>query len=196
MGTGGIRYGAGRPAHNLKAESVHRVDVRQWARSGYFAQASYFSWGWNSGGEPSGNITVQSSLDSATLIYRIKDRYTDVWQDLRQVVPIVRTSCGYGGTRKWFQCPVCHRRCELLYLRANRFACRGCQEVACTSQSGGPMDRFMQKSHKLRSRVADGRPKGMRWRTCDRIWEQVNEIEEMVDRQFLERCAALARAVG
>ena len=195
MGTGGIRYGAGRPAHNLKAESVPRVDVRLWARSGYFVSASYFSWGWNRGGEPSGNITVQSSPDSATLIYRIKDMYNDEWQDKQQVVPIVRTACGYGGSRKWFRCPVCSRRCELLYLRAYRFACRKCQRIAYTSQSGSAMDRLMEKSHKLRARIADGRPKGMRWRTYDRICEQVNEIEERVDRQFAARCAALSRAI-
>jgi hypothetical protein len=196
MGTGGSRYGAGRPAHNLKAESVQRVDVRRWARSGYFERDSYFSWGWNCGGEPSGNINVQSTPDSATLIYRIKDRYNDEWQDKRQVVPVVRTPCAYGGSRKWFRCPVCARRCELLYLRAYRFACRKCQRIAYTSQSGGTMDRLMNKSHKLQAKVADGRPKGMRWRTYDRIWEQVNDIEARVDHHFLARCAALAQSKG
>lgn len=191
MGTGGSRYGAGRPAHNIKAESVPRVDVRLWARSGYFDRVSYFSWGWNRGGEPSGNITVQSSPDSATLIYRIKDLYRDEWHDKRQVVPVVRTACSYGGDRKWFECPVCQRRCELLYLRAYRFACRKCQRVAYTSQSGGPMDRLMQKAHTLQARIEDGRPKGMRWRTYQRIWERVHEIEDLVDRQFLIRLARL-----
>ncbi len=195
MGAGGSRYGAGRPAHNLKAESVPRVDVRRWARSGYFERASYFSWGWNRGGEPSGSINVQSSPDSMTLIYRIKDRYTDEWQDKQQVVPIVHTACGYGGTRAWFRCPVCYRRCALLYLRAYRFACRKCQRVAYSSQSGNAMDRLMQKSHKLRAEISDGKPKGMRWRTYDQICEQVGEIEERVDRQFLARCSSLARGI-
>lgn len=195
MGTGGSRYGAGRPAHNIKAESVPRVDVRLWARSGYFERASYFTCGWNRGGEPSGSITVQSSPDSATLIYRIKDLYNDEWQDKRQVVPVVRTACSYGGSRKWFQCPVCQRRCELLYLRAYRFACRKCQRVAYTSQSGGPMDRLMHKSHKLQTRIDGGRPKGMRFATYERIWKQVNEIEEQVDRNFAMRCASLMRAM-
>ena len=191
MGTGGSRYGAGRPAHNIKAESVPRVDVRIWARSGYFDRASYFSWGWNRGGEPSGNITVQALPDSATLIYRIKDSHSGEWQDRRQEVVVVRTACGYGGNRKWFECPVCQRRCELLYLRAYRFACRKCQRVAYTSQSGGPMDRLMQRSHKLQARIDEGRPKGMRWRTYERIWDRVHEIEELADRHFAARCAAL-----
>lgn len=195
MGTGGSRYGAGRPAHNTKAESVPRVDVRLWARSGYFDRASYFTCGWNRGGEPSGNITVQSSQDSATLIYRIKDFHSDEWQDKRQVIPVVRTACGYGGNRKWFECPVCQRRCELLYLRAYRFACRKCQRVAYTSQSGGPMDRLMHKSHKLKARIDEGKPKGMRWRTYERIWDQVHEIEKLADDYFAVRCAALVASL-
>ena len=191
MGTGGSRYGAGRPAHNIKAESVPRVDVRLWARAGYFDRTRYFTRGWNRGGEPSGNITVQASPDSAILIYRIKDLYRDEWQDKRQEVAVVRTGCGYGGNRKWFECPVCHRRCELLYLRAYRFACRKCQRVAYTSQSGGPLDRLMHKSHKFQARIEGGRPSGMRWRTYERIWKQVNEIKEGADLHFALRCVAL-----
>ena len=189
MGTGGTRSGAGRPAHNIKAESVPRVDVRLWARSGHLESASCFTCSWNRGGESAGNITVQSSPDCATLIYRIKDMYSDEWQDKRQVVPIDRTACGYGGSRNWFRCPVCSRRCELLYLRAYRFACRKCQRVAYTSQSSEPMARLIHKSHKLQAKVAEGRPKGMRWRTFYRIWEQVHEIEEVAELHFLARCA-------
>lgn len=192
MGSGGNRYGAGRPAHNVKAESVPRVDVRIWARSAYFDRASYFAWGWNRGGVQSGNINVQSSPDSAALIYRIKDLYNEEWREVQQIVAIVRTACNYGGNRKWFQCPICHQRCEVLYLRAYRFACRKCQRIAYTSQSGGPLDRLMGRSHKLKRRIADGRPEGMRWATYERICAEVNTIEELVNRHFAARCAALS----
>ena len=57
------------------------------------------------------------------------------------------------------------------------------------------MDRLMHKSHKLRGPIEDSKPKGMRWRTYDRLWEKVNEIEETVDRYFLARCASLARSI-
>lgn len=192
MGTGGSRYGAGRPAHNIKAESVPCVDVRLWSRSGYFDRTSYFNWSWNRSGEPSGNITVQASPDSDTLIYRIKDLYSDEWQDRRQNVAVVRTLCNYGGNRKWFQCPICIRRCEVLYLRAYRFAFRKCQRIAYTSQSGAPLDRLMHKSHKLKRRIADGRPKGMRWESFEQICADVNKLEEQADRHFAVRCAALS----
>ena len=112
------------------------------------------------------------------------------------VVPVVRTACSYGGNRKWFQCPVCQRRCELLYLRAYRFACRKCQRVAYTSQSGGPMDRLMHKSHKLQARIDGGRPRGMRWRTYERIWEQVNAVEAEADQHFAVRCASLLKLLS
>jgi hypothetical protein len=34
MGTGGSRYGAGRPGYKGKAEACMRLDVRMWARRG------------------------------------------------------------------------------------------------------------------------------------------------------------------
>jgi hypothetical protein len=34
MGKGGMRWGAGRPAHKGKAEACMRLDVREWARRG------------------------------------------------------------------------------------------------------------------------------------------------------------------
>ena len=191
MARGGSRYGAGRPAHKVTAESVQRVDVRLWARRGYFDARNWFSWSWNRGGEPSGSITVRTTSDSATLSYRIRDRYSDEWTEKNQVVPIVPTPCNYGGNRKWFHCPVCSRRCELLFLRASRFACRHCQMVAYTSQSGGPIDRLTHKLHKLRARTEGGKPRGMRWATYERLVTGANDIEEIAERQIASRCFAL-----
>lgn len=194
MSRGGSRYGAGRPAHNIKAESVQRIEVRRWSRAGYFTGNFFFSTSWNRGGEPTGSISVQTTRDSAVLSYRIKDFRSDEWQDKRQFIPVLQTPCNYGGSRRWFRCPVCQRRCEVLYLRAYRFACRKCQRIAYTSQSGGPMDRLTHKSHKLQARVANGKPNGMRRVTYNRIWEQVNEIEELCNRHFAARLVRLGYA--
>jgi len=191
MSRGGSRYGAGRPAHNIKAESTQRIEIRRWVREGRFDGSHYFSAGWNRGGEPTGSISVHTTRDSAVLSYRIKDFHSDEWQDKREHVPVVLTTCHYGGTRRWFRCPVCQRRCELLYLRAYRFACRLCQKVAYSSQTGGPIDRLTHKFHKLQGRIADGKPKAMRRVTYARIWEQVNEIEALCDRHYAARLVRL-----
>ena len=195
MGRDGHRYNAGRPAHNVKAEQMHRVDIRLWARAGYFDNVGNFACGWNRGGEPSGSINVLTTTDSATLIYRVKDRHDDQWHDKRQRITLVSTPCQYGGARKWFTCPVCARRCEVLYLRARRFACRKCQRVAYRSQSGGPIDRLIHKSQKLRTPIENGKPKWMRWATFERRWELAYAVEEVVDSRSAARWAGLLRLV-
>lgn len=191
MSRGGSRYGAGRPAHNVTAESVQRIEVRRWSQAGYFNGNFHFSCGWNRGGEPTGSISVETTQDSAILSYRIKDLRTAEWSDKRQVVPVGQTLCNYGGNRKWFHCPVCNRRCELLYLRASRFACRCCQKVSYTSQSGGPIDRLTHKLHKLRARLEVGKSKRMRSETYHRLWAKMSDIEDVADRQITDRCLAM-----
>ena len=191
MARGGSRYGAGRPAHKVTAESVQRIEVRRWSRAGYFNGNFHFSCGWNRGGEPSGSISIQTTRDSAVLSYRIKDFRSDEWQDKRQFVPVVRTPCNYGGWRNWFQCPACNRRCELLYLRASRFACRRCQKVAYTSQSGGPIDRLTHKLHKLCAPVQSGKPSRMRWVTFNKLRDRAEAIDAFVDQLIGERWASL-----
>jgi hypothetical protein len=193
MAKGGSRYGAGRPGYKATAESLQRVDVRLWAQRGYFADhmERHFSWSWTRGGEPSGNIAVHTTSASATLTYRTKSHGNDEWQDRRDYVSVSQTPCRYGGLRHWFHCPACNRRCEVLYLRAGRFACRHCQRVAYTSQSGGVMDRMAHKMHKLRARIENGRPKGMRWANYERLIEQVCTIEELIDREFARRVGRL-----
>lgn len=191
MARGGSRYGAGRPAHKVTAESVQRIEVRRWSRAGNFNGNFHFSCGWNRGGEPSGSISVCTSQDSAVLSYRIKDLYSNEWSDKRQFVAVVSTPCKYGGNRKWFQCPTCNRRCEVLYLRTSRFACRHCQKIAYTSQSGGPIERLTHKLHKLRARVEGGKRKGMRRATYERLMDQACGTEDAVEQRIAARCLAL-----
>lgn len=191
MSRGGSRYGAGRPAHNVTAESVQRIEVRRWSRAGCFNGNYRFSCGWNRGGQPTGGISVETTQDSAILSYRIKDFRGDDWQEKMQFVPVVRTACNYGGWRNWFQCPACNRRCELLYLRASRFACRYCQKVAYTSQSGGPIERLTHKLHTLRARIERGKPRGMRWATYERLWERANGTEDAAEHCISAQCLAL-----
>lgn len=193
MARGGWRYGAGRPARNAKAEELKRIDVRIWAKRGYFQMnmEHSFAWSWTCNNEPSGSISVLASFRNATLSYRLRDSYGGEWRDKLERVSIERTRCNYGGERVWFQCPTCGRRCELLYLRFGRFACRKCNHVAYSSQAGGVLDRLTHKLDKLRKRIERGRPKGMRLHTYDRLRGECLELESLVDQAFARRAFAL-----
>ena len=194
MGSGGSRFGAGRPAYRAKAEQLQRVEIGRWHRGGYLREGASFTWSWNRGGEPTGSIGVRVfGPDSLVLQYRVGSG--DEWRDSSQAIRIDRTPCNYGKTRPWFGCPVCQRRAGVLYLRAGRFACRQCQRVSYTSQSFDAIDRLWRKQSKLEARLGDNwtRPKGMRHSTHERLIDALADCEERRD----AACAGLvARLFG
>jgi hypothetical protein len=179
MGTGGSRYGAGRPGYRLKAESAQRIDVRDFARRGLL-KAGWFSWSWHRGDEPSGSIGVRVH-DGCLLAleYRVQDYHSEEWREASQSVRLSSTACAYGGSRPWFNCPVCSRRVAVLYQRSARFACRHCQRVAYGSQSEDALGRMWRKQAKIENRLGDNwqRPKGMRQHTYEHLKDQIFQCE-------------------
>lgn len=179
MAKGGARYGAGRPAYNIKAEQVQRVDIRIWQRRNLLDREGTFSWSWNRGGEPTGSIGVAVYVGKA-----VELRYTvssgGVAQPINERVFLAYTPCHFGGTRKWFVCPRCHHRREVLYLRNGRFACRHCQRVAYSSQSEDELARMWRKQGRIEVRLGGDwrRPKGMRQRTYKCLLDQLYACEE------------------
>ena len=179
MGTGGMRYGAGRPSYKVKAEQLQRVDIGRWHRGGYLRAGCSFTWSWHRGDEPTGSIGVLvRGADSLALQYMMGN--DDERRDGSQTIQLTRTACNYGNSRPWFACPVCQRRAGVLYMRAGRFACRYCQRVAYTSQSSDLLDRMWRKQSKIEERLAAHwqRPKGMRLCTYERIIETLENCEE------------------
>lgn len=193
MAKGGNRYGAGRPGYKVAAESLHRVDVRLWARKKYICHdvERWFSWNWTRNGEPSGSISVNASARETVLNYRVRANGSDEWQEKRDRVTISQTPCRFGGARHWFHCPTCRRRCEVLYLRFGRFACRHCNRVAYTSQRGAPLDRLQHKLEKMRDRIGEHRPHGMHRKTWERLIARSYELEAQLDNLFASRAIAL-----
>ncbi len=65
------------------------------------------------------------SRDTLVLEYLAQNRRHSI------AVPIVTTTPYYGGSRSWFLCPKCSRRCAVLYIHAgnSRFSCRLCQRL-------------------------------------------------------------------
>lgn len=56
-------------------------------------------------------------------------------------VTITTTPCHYGGTRRWFLCPMkkdgilCKKRVVILYLKGGSFGCRHCHHLTYASQN-------------------------------------------------------------
>ena len=179
MGTGGMRYGAGRPALHVKAEHCRRIDVRRWQREGLLQEGRAGTWQWSDPdtGEVRAQIGYRANGGSVTLNYSINDspRTQRLW--------LTETPCNYGSTRQWFTCPVRGERVAVLFLRAGRFACRQCQRIAYASQSDDPIGRAWRKQAKIEAKLGPNwtRPKGMHEATRERLLAVVWDCEERRD---------------
>ena len=173
--TGGARYGAGRPGYRLKAENTLKVDIRVWHKRGLLWDGGTNTWSWSRGGESAGSIRFTVNADNIRLTYSVNG------QDASQTIWTTATPCRYGGSRTWFECPTCGGRAAVLFMRAGRFACRQCQKVSYTSQSGSAYDRALVSYHCLAARVEAGKPKWGRWATFNRLEDRFYAVSEQVD---------------
>ena len=179
MGTGGTRLGAGRPGHRLKAEQTLTVDIRLWKKRGYLVNGQAVSLEWSRAGIKTGSIGVFVSSDSIQL------KYTVQGHDASQTIRTTTTPCRYGGSRRWFECPVCGGRAAVLFMRVGRFACRKCQKVSYTSQSGSSKDRELTRYHQLHALIQAGKPKWQRWATFERLEDRFERVNEQVNRSLM-----------
>lgn len=179
MGTGGSRYGAGRPAMHVKSEHCRRIDVRRWQREGILNAGRAGGWHWSDSetGETRASIGYQSHGESVLLSYSIDGK------PCKQTVWLSHTLCNYGGARRWFICPIRGERVAVLFLRAGRFACRHCQCIAYGSQSGDVCDRTWRKQAKAEAKLGPNweRPKGMHDATRERLLSVIWDCEERRD---------------
>ena len=191
MGSGGSRYGAGRPGWHVKAEHCRQLDVRRWQRDGLLRPGVSTGWAWTDGetGEQLASIGFNVTADAVLLAYTLNGT------PMRQRVALDRTPCHYGGARPWFRCPRCAGRVAVLYLRTNGFACRRCQRVAYASQSGDELDRAWRRQRKAETKLGENwqRPKGMHGTTHRRLLSIIWDCEERRNVALAHHLAVLTR---
>lgn len=135
---------------------------------------------WNRGGEPYDYASVQVEADSVVLF-----RYQTTGRpDREQRIPIVWTSCRYGGRRPWLTCEsyskgeYCGQRAAILYGVGDMFACRSCYGLSYQSQHESPRLRRISRSRKIRVGLGGSedlfqpfptKPRGMHHRTYERL---------------------------
>ena len=147
------------------------MDIREWHRRGLLWDGGRNTWSWSRGSEKVGSITFSVSEQAINLIYSLDGR------NASQTIMRTATPCRYGGVRPWFLCPVCCNRTALLYMRGGRFACRKCQRVSYSTQSGSESDRVHARYHKLHALVENGKPKWQRWATFNRLEEKFEQAD-------------------
>ncbi|MCP5279467.1 MAG: hypothetical protein H6935_14095 [Thiobacillus sp.] len=170
----GRRYQGGKDT----TSDMQPLDVRRLQRKGLLTPGQAFGWHWTVNGREVASIQLRSESDRVVLIYRTRDRNGE-WQPMEYPVYLDWTDCHLGGRRAWFLCPACGcgRRVAILYGGSN-FACRHCHKLAYQCQRETDDDRAMRRADTIRQQLGwnagianpqGGKPKGMHWRTYERL---------------------------
>jgi hypothetical protein len=104
--------------------------------------------------------------------------------------------------RSYFLCPgrgkgqSCGRSVVKLYLADGSFSCRNCCRLSCACQSEPTWDRAARRAYTIRERLGGTagiytpfprKPKGMWWRTYNRLADQAFEAADIAERAILGR---------
>ncbi len=180
---GGYRWGS-----KDTADDCRSIDVRYLHREGILSSGRSHSLSWlDEDGQKEASIRVNVMLGVVKLIYRYQSCGESEWEDIEESVPLDWTDCNYGGIRPWFLCPGvvngphCGRRVAILYMAGRYFLCRHCYRLVYESQREHRASRLVRKAQKIRQRLGGepglmypfpAKPKGMHWRTYERLrWE-------------------------
>ncbi len=120
-------------------------------------------------GVPVASIWV--SPRGLSLAYRITDGGGS--SDVNEFISFDWTFPQYGGRRIWFLCPRCGRRRGVLYMGWG-VACRECLDLAYPCEQSR-FDKGWALHQRWLSRIKDGKPKRMRWRTYGRLRAKIED---------------------
>ena len=173
-------------------DDYQSLDVRQLARDGYLEEGHSKRLWWRVDGKLVGPIAITAG---STFVDICDPDPPPGRSRFGASVLLTETSVTYG-TRRWFTCPECDRRCALLYVEdTENIVCRVCLGAPYLSATLGKSARLQDRREKARRALfmdAAGqihKPKGMHLTTwLDRrmkLWA----IEEEIARDLWSRDA-------
>jgi len=181
MGRGAYyRYNARRTTADYLSIKVADINRKKGFSPGWY------TWHWSRNGERIGSVALVVTDDTITFRYSTKDHCENPL-DISKPIRLAWTPCNYGGRRTWFVCG-CGRRVARLFIYRQHVACRHCFNLAYPTQNGDECDRAWARIYKLEGKLKDERyrPKGMHWRTFQRIKEKLTEAYYQKDFAFVE----------
>lgn len=180
------------------------VDIRDWKRKDLLRPGLGFSWYWSINDQPAGSINVRAGEDCVVLSYWRGPKGSEK-RSIEETVPLSFSKCHLGGRRVWFLCPGCYNRVARLFLASAYFRCRHCCQLPYASQQETPYDRALRRARKIRSKLGAGpglcdpireRPRGMHWRTFERLRAQAEEQDEIANFYFMRTAMKLIARHG
>jgi hypothetical protein len=165
-----------------RCEDCPAIDVRNPRHRELIDQpGGRISWRWHRGGKPLCYIDMVFNTDHVLLTDA-----TDQRRPNAAMISLTRTPCHYSGTRAWFECPSCCRRCAKLYYYEGRFNCRKCHGLGYRSQLEAKVERPRLIAHRIRRSLGaslslaipfPAKPPKMHWQTYYRIRAKAERFE-------------------
>ena len=177
---------------NITTGECHSVDVRYLHRESLLMPGHRFSLRWSRAERETGSIggAVEGSdkPQRVLLLYRRRSDSGDEWEDVHEPVSLEWTFCNFGWERPWFICPGtgCGLRVAILYGPGRYFLYRHCHDLVYESQRENEMSRALRRAQTIRERLGGSanltkpfpeKPKGMHWRTYERLWWEHHEAD-------------------
>lgn len=164
-------------------DELRALDIRRLHRDGCLGRegSGPVTVTWSGAGTSS--ITVVPDRTGVVLEYSVCDGEDQEGHSERIVIK--RTKCYFGGSRPWWFCPHCGRRCAILY-GGRHFWCRACHDLRYRSQNESKSERLLRRAEILRARMGVSgsvfgpfppKPRGMHIKTYRRLRDEAEEAK-------------------
>jgi hypothetical protein len=199
-----------RPRCRATLEAGLKLNINRLVGSGLFptlGHKAFLLQRWND------NYTGEQTASATLLVERITEGWASCEirrQDIVQRVSLEALPRHFGGVQWYFICPVMKRRAAVLWMPpgARTFACRQRWRgsVAYASQFCDRDNRAHRGQAKIKAKLCriggfdpqqwefPPKPKGMRWRSYQRLEERFDRYEAILDDGIEELAARLFRA--
>lgn len=179
-------WGSGRQYHinpKLLTEDAAPLDIRKLKSKNLLIPGSKITATWSTDGIVHASIGAVVYEDCMILKYTYNKT-----EKVNQNIYFTYTPCNFGGKRVWYCCPVCGRRCAIIYSSEINFACRICCDLTYKTCNEVPRNRLLIKANKLRKRIRARpgmansfpvKPKGMHHKTWSRIKYEIRCLESI-----------------
>jgi len=179
-------------------ETYRAIDVRWLKREGMLSPGANRRITWSRDGAVIAHINIRAEMGRVFLTYRYRSGGGGEWIDESYPVNLIATPCHIGGERDWFLCPArgCGPRVAVIY-GGGIFVCRKCHQLAYRSQREVLADRAVRRLDRLRDRLGWsggvlegagwGKPRGMHWRTYERLCNEYDALDDIMSCNFMAR---------
>jgi hypothetical protein len=178
-----------------KCEDYRSVDLAWLRRKGYLRIGYSGSITWSRGGSVTAWIRYRVEGHGLRLIYRTRRSGADEWRDIDELFPFIYTATNFAGRRQWLQCLSCRKGCRVLF-GGSYFRCRRCHGLKYEAQYEPRWLSGTSRAQKIRERYGGSgsldepfpeKPKGMHWRTYDRLTAQDERLTAIWARGMIDK---------